>query len=225
MAYDFNPSNLIRNPPSRKPGYCIFVDIVGSTAFKDRPITEWATFFHNTFINATCFLGRQIAPLKIIGDSCMFYLPEAKLLEMGEHALSLFTSLYELAAEPDDRVYREVRLSASFCLDAFELSFETNRPDFYGKDIDLTSRLLGFAGSREIVMNEEFIKRVRGIYLLLDEKSPYREVEKIFGPWPQTIKGFTEPVPIYKVAAHCLPTGHWPAGPLHRPVHGQVSVL
>lgn len=188
-------------PPT--PGYCIFVDIVGSTALKDGPITEWAAFIHNTFINATCFLGRQMVPLKTIGDCCMFYIPEAKLAEMGEHALSLFTSLCRLAAEPDP-VYKEVKIGAAFCRHAFELTFVENAHDIYGKDIDLTSRLLGFAGPREIVMNAGFVERVQEIYSRLSGKEECPEVEKIFGPWPQAIKGFKEQIAIFKV-----PAPHW----------------
>jgi hypothetical protein len=92
----------------------------------------------------------------------------------------------------------------AFCRHAFELTFVENAHDIYGKDIDLTSRLLGFAGAREIVMNAGFVERVQEIYSRLSGKEEYPEVEKIFGPLPQAIKGFKEHIAIFKV-----PAPHW----------------
>lgn len=209
MAYSFDPTELLRSPPRRVPGYCVFIDIVESTRLKDRPIHEWATWFHNTFVNAMCCLGWCNEPFKIIGDCCMFYLSEEELNAKKGHALSLFSGLCQLAAEPDDRIYRDVRVGVSFCLDAFEISFEKGTLDVYGRDIDLTHRLMGLAEPREVVMNEAFAKRVQEIYSRLQERDAYGDVQRIFGPWPQKIKGFDEPIPIYKAAAQRLPSGHW----------------
>ena len=122
---------------------------------------------------------------------------------MEENALSLFTSLCHLADEPE-AVYKEIKISATFCRHAFELTFVENTNDIYGKDIDLASRLLKFADVREVVMNAAFVERVRDIYSRMDGKDCYPEVERIFGPWPQRIKGFKEQIHIYKV-----PPPHW----------------
>jgi class 3 adenylate cyclase len=133
----------------------------------------------------------------------MFYIPETRLAEIGEHPLSLFTSLCRLAAEPDP-VYREVKISAAFGQHAFELTFVEDTHDIYGKDIDLTNRLLAFAGAREIVMNAGLVERVKGVYSRLTAKDEYPEVEQIVGPWPQALKGFATQIPIFKV-----PAPHW----------------
>jgi hypothetical protein len=37
-------------------GYCIFIDIVGSTRIKDGPLSEWATKLHNTFAHIANWL-------------------------------------------------------------------------------------------------------------------------------------------------------------------------
>ena len=204
MGYDFNPSTLLNDPPQRVSGYCIFVDIVGSTALKAAPITQWAGWFHNTFINAVSELGWNHGPLKIIGDCAMFFIEHGKV-----NALQLYERLYKLAAEPDDRVYRSVKIAACSCSEAFYLTFERDRKDVYGQDIDLTHRLLGLAEEREIVMNERFVLDVKEAHSKIGDKAAHPEVDCIFGPWPQRIKGFDKPVPIFKTVVPSLPEGRW----------------
>ena len=169
-------------------------------------------WFNNTFVNALCRMGWRNGPFKIIGDCAMFFIPEAALDEKSDHALFLFDRLYGLAAELDDSSYRDVRVCVSFCQEAYDLTFEPDRPDVYGMDISLAFRLLRVANAREVVMNEEFVRRVREIYSRLHDKVPYSEVEKIVGPWPEEIKGFGV-IPIYKVAAlPALTPGRWESG-------------
>src|SRR5258706_434913 len=115
MAYDSHSSQLISNPPLRVTGYCIFVDIVGSTCLKDRPIQEWATWFRNTFINAMCCMGWHNEPFKIIGDCAMFFISETELSDKGGHALSIFVSMCDVARNVEDDRYSDVKISVCFC--------------------------------------------------------------------------------------------------------------
>jgi hypothetical protein len=180
------------------PGYCIVVDIVGSTAMKDNAVKEWAAFIHNAFSYTLAFLSPSFVPLKSIGDSLMFFIPETRMRATGETALQLFTGLCAVANMTDE-LFREVKISAVYCRQAYEISFIPGTEDVYGKDIDLTVRLLGKADSREILMNEAFVERVRADHAGLPDPEAYPEVGRIVGPWPESMKGFVEQVRLFKL--------------------------
>ena len=55
------------------PGYCVFIDIAGSTAMKQKGIRHWIALIHNCFANAHLFL-HPFSPVKGIGDALMYYI-------------------------------------------------------------------------------------------------------------------------------------------------------
>lgn len=178
-------------------GFCIFADISGSTEMKSQGLGRWAPAIYNTLSNVRSSLPR--GPLKIVGDEIMYYLSDASLSGHGT-ALTVFAALAS-AAHEDEPYYRELRIGVAYCTDAYELSFVPNVDDVYGKDIDLTSRLVSVAGAREIVMNEGFVTRVRADYALASNKELFPEVPRIWGPWPQVLKGIAGYTTLYKLAA------------------------
>jgi hypothetical protein len=180
------------------PGFCIVVDIVGSTAMKDNSVHAWAAFIHNAFAYTLAFLSSSFVPLKSIGDCLMFFIPEERMRANGETALHFFSGLCRVANEADE-LFREVKISAVYCQHAYEITFIPGTEDVYGKDIDLTMRLLAKAGSREIMMNEGFVSQVRAGYAAAPNLDQHPEVQRIVVPWPETMKGFTEQVLIYKL--------------------------
>ncbi|MBU6401112.1 MAG: hypothetical protein KGS61_12395 [Verrucomicrobia bacterium] len=180
------------------PGYCIVVDIVGSTAVKDSSVQDWAVFIHNAFQYTLSFLSSSFVPLKSIGDCLMFFISQDRMLANHETALHFFSGLCRVAAA-EDPLFSDVKISAVFCQHAYEITFIPGTEDVYGKDIDLTMRLLAKAGSREILMNEGFVQQVRGDYAVAANPDQYREVQRIVGPWPEAMKGFVDPVLIYKL--------------------------
>lgn len=188
------------------PGFCIVVDIVGSTAMKDSSVKEWAAFIHNAFSYTLAFLSSSFVPLKSIGDCLMFFIPEERMRANGETALHFFSGLCTVANEADP-LFREVKISAVYCRHAYEITFIPGTEDVYGKDIDLTMRLLAKAGSREIMMNEGFVDQVRANYAVASHPEQYQQVQRIVGPWPETMKGFAEQVLIYKLP-RLLPSSH-----------------
>jgi class 3 adenylate cyclase len=117
----------------------------------------------------------------------------------GDEALMLFQALASAVREPDP-VYERVKAAVANCTDAYPLTFVKGREDIYGKDIDLTARLLTRANPRDVVMNEPFVEKVKAARDQLgDDQCP--EVRRIVGPWPERFKGFNHPVPIYKLPA------------------------
>jgi class 3 adenylate cyclase len=210
LYFDPNDSATVERLRALKPqpGYCVFIDIVESTEMKDRGLPEWARAFSNVFENTRAFLAHS-APLKSLGDALMYYTPEGVLSgpvtgplavnPAGAEAHRLFQALVSVARDPDP-LYERVKVAVAYCSDAYPLTFVKDREDIYGKDIDLTARLLGRANPRDIVMNEPFVQRLRAARDVLgDVECP--EVKRIVGPWPERFKGFKIPVPIYKLSA------------------------
>jgi hypothetical protein len=177
------------------PGYCVFVDIAESVALKDQGMEVWCATIHNTFLKSKYWLD-SFLPIKSIGDCIMFFIPENSLPE-GFDTLSLFHSLHTIIR---DGAYpkQPVRLSATFCENAYEITFIEGVKDVYGKEIDLAARLLDKANPQELVMNESFYFKAKDVYTRLWDQNDYKEFGDVLGPWPEIFKGFNEPVKIYK---------------------------
>lgn len=135
-------------------------------------------------------------PLKSIGDELMFFIPESEL--KGETALSIFSGLCNII-DSNEPYLREVKIGVAYCQQAYDITFIKDTIDIYGKDIDLTSRLLSVANSKEIIMNNEFVEQIRKEYDTIGNKNQFEEVPLIVGPWPQQFKGFKKSVNIYKI--------------------------
>jgi len=178
-------------------GYCIFVDIVGSTEMKSANIKQWITLIHNTFTNIRSFLA-PFRPLKAVGDELMFFVPDALVQKTGESALRLFSGLASIARDRDS-IFKSVKIAAAYCCDAYDITFVPQTSDIYGADIDLTARLLTLASGREIIMNEDFTQRVRNCYATIGNKQQFPEVEQIIGPWLERFKGVERYITVYKL--------------------------
>ncbi len=183
------------------PGYCIFIDLVKSTEMKDAPPWEWMIRLHNTFANALAYMVFFSKPIKVIGDELMYYIPALELLETGETPLQVFNSLCMIANEPDEQLFRTVKVGIAFCESAYAITYWKGTPDIHGKDIDLVARLVNLAEPREIVMNEGFYQKLQGAYQSTGNKKAFEEVEKIKGPWPVMLKGFSQYNNVYKLPA------------------------
>jgi hypothetical protein len=162
------------------PGFCILVDIVDSTALKDSGLGVWPMRIFNTFSLVRSYL-KDCLPLKSLGDSLMFYVRESELSARGQTALDLFLPLTFVAQEEAKDIFGPSKIAVAYCRDAYEITFLRVTNDIYGKDIDLTARLMGLALDGEIIMNEGFVDRVRAAYdaSLLQKEFP--DVPKIVG--------------------------------------------
>ncbi len=178
------------------PGYCLFFDIVGSTELKDESLSKWILFIHNTFANIRSYLFLKFRPLKSLGDELLFFIPENDM--KGETPVILFNSLCQIL-NSNEPYLRDVKIGAAYCKYAYDISFIKNAPDIYGKDIDLTARLASLAGSKEIIMNSDFVEHIRAGYEKTGNKAQFKEVKEIVGPWPVMLKGFKKYVNIYKL--------------------------
>ena len=102
----------------------------------------------------------------------------------------------------EDKFYQRLKGAITRCDNALEISFMRPADDVYGKDIDLTARLLDEAAEGEIIMNERYFLEATRFY----ETQNHYEAEDEFaffqgveGPWTQNIRGFSEPLELYKL--------------------------
>ncbi len=180
------------------PGYCFFIDITGSTEMKDMELSKWIAYIYNTFANIKSFLFSKFEPIKVLGDGMLFFIPESDMQK--ETPLTLFNALTNIVKE-GERYFKEVKIGAAFCRSVYDITFVRGNRDIYGKDIDLTARLSGEAASREIVMNREYLDRVRSEWDRIANRSNFEEVERITGPELITIRGFTNQLEIFRFRA------------------------
>lgn len=177
-------------------GYCLLVDIVDSIVLKDQDIKVWTALIHNTFRNVETFLPPLLRPLKGLGDSLMFFVSETALDAHGESALTLFNGLAQ-AISDRDRLFCPIK-AAAVRGEAYEITFLRGREDVYGKDIDLTARLLSHANPHEIVMNALFESALRDAFAAIGNQDQFPEVSRISGPTFENLRGFAQPVEVYR---------------------------
>lgn len=164
-------ARLSKIPPT--PGVCIFIDLVNSTAIKYQTSMEnWASLINNTF-NAINLLNHfPDYFIKGIGDELMIYLPD-RIFYGSELVQNYSTLLYEIYSTvenirdfPIENVFLQCKVSLHHCEDSFNISFFEEHNDYYGKDIDFAARLNSIARSGEILISEEYYKK------LLSENTP-----------------------------------------------------
>lgn len=175
-------------------GYCFFIDMVGSTALKDEQLPRWIIYIYNTFANIRSFLSVNFRPIKCLGDELMFFIPETGM--GGETPLTLYDCLIKILFS-DESYFRPVKIGAAFCREAYEITFFSDYPDIYGKDIDLTARLTSEAGPQELIMNSEFVERVQRSYAQTGNHLQFPDVPRIEGPIPKRFRGFVDEVEVY----------------------------
>lgn len=180
------------------PGYCVFIDISNSTALKVKDLIQWILLIKNTFQSIGGFLAPPCYLLKCLGDALMFFIPEAGLQQMGHTPLTFFDALCMIVKERED--YRlDVKIGVVFSEQVYSIAFFPGSEDVYGKDIDLASRLQSAAKTRQIVMNPTFYQKVHAEYDKCGNKEEdFGCVRMIVGPIKEPVKGFQEPVDVFK---------------------------
>jgi len=207
------------------PGYCIFIDLVDSVALKKEGLGAWCDVMYNLIATAMSFLRdvkgeaanaecenpllrpTGLPPLKVMGDCLMFYVPK-RLMPRDTNALNIFCPLVNIIRVPKgttNGMRPEVHIGVTSCQNAYELTFVEGTEGFHGKDIDLAARLLKEATSREVVMNDLFyleaecaFRNLRSAKNVFGEEDAITQWENVQGPWAKSIRGFSEPVQIYK---------------------------
>jgi hypothetical protein len=190
LFIDFANPRMIEKIVALKPtkGYCILLDITGSTRLKDKPEKDWMIELYNTFaLMRTFFLF--LRPLKCIGDELMFYISETETKRVFGSPLGLFTSVCSITNEWE-KWFKSVKASIVYCENAYAISFVKGASDIYGKEIDLAARLIAEAKARQIVMGESFYHVLEPAYARYGSALQVPEFSKVIGPVTKRLKGF-----------------------------------
>ncbi len=180
----------------KAPGYCVFIDICNSTQLKDIEIHKWIISIKNTFSWAQSLFPFKI--LKGIGDELMFYITDEELKWLKENKpVSYFSPLQMLQALHElikNKEYQEpVKVAICYCEDVYHITFLKDVDDYYGKDIDLTAKLMGDSKKNSIIMNKEFYQTVKSKYDSILNKENFEEIfNNIERLCPKQYKGFRE---------------------------------
>lgn len=182
------------------PGYCIFIDIVGSTAMKQEGMHKWVALIHNCFSDATTIFKQ---PLKSIGDELMFFIEDSDLLSSGNTVLTIFDKLIQIVTNFNSD-YPSTKIVAAYCEDVYPMTFLRNTRDYYGIDIDRTARIKTIEPApmeREVVIDSR-------MYLKIEQQDSSNQflpqIQRLIDPVEHEVKGISQPIQIYRTGTLCI---------------------
>ncbi len=145
------------------PGTCIFIDICGSTAIKQQELKRWILYIGNTI--KLCFgishLFRDCI-LKLIGDAIMIYIPDIKKNEEDETYTTILDMLKNCISSTGttiDQITLKTKAAIHYCNDPYNITYNAAN-DYYGNNIDLTTRLMEKSKENEIVISERYYQKI-----------------------------------------------------------------
>ncbi len=171
------------------------VDITDSVKLKNQPPGKWIKDIAETFSITRAWTS--VRYLKTIGDLLMFWFPNFQTVSEPWHIFHGLAATQRL----NGGKLPEVKGAFTKCQDVYDITFSADsRNDVYGKDIDLTARLIAVARRGEIIMNASFYEDLKAASGLGSAEEKNRSLfERIQGPWAQEIRGFVNPVTIFKL--------------------------
>jgi len=126
----------------RVEGFCLMVDIVGSTEMKNQgEMPEWVLGIASTFNHVRSWVEPQF--LKTVGDMLMFWF-KSEDFRKSETPPSLLQGVADMLrlARHEPQYFQPLRAALCYCRGVYEISFMRDQEDVYGTDIDLAARLL-----------------------------------------------------------------------------------
>jgi class 3 adenylate cyclase len=199
-----------RNPNAREmdeqiqqlekvPGVCIFIDLINSTGDKyadDK--NSWIRKTNNTFNFISILNHFPDFVVKGIGDEMMLYLPDHALAKNDAfnnyYALlsEIYATMDTLVHHPLQDLFYKCKVGIHYCTEVFNITFFEGVNDYYGKDIDLSARLMSKAYENRIVMSEAFYEKALTDHKKMQEPASF--INKISGLYTETFKGVPQSV-------------------------------
>ena len=149
------------------PGTCFFIDINKSTDMKyTGGLKEWGRKLNNTFNFISLLNDFPDNIVKGIGDEIMLFIPDevlkAKSTTRTYYQLleEIYSTVYNIKNFPVPDMFLPCKVSIHYCTEVFNISFFQGTNDYYGRDIDLTARLMTKAIENRIVLSEQFYRVV-----------------------------------------------------------------
>jgi class 3 adenylate cyclase len=160
------------------PGTCIFMDVSRSTELKyAETLVDWGQKLNNTF-NILLYANHlETFIVKGIGDEIMLYIPDEELRSRTSdndyYSLveNIHSALFLLRQRPE--VFLTCKVAIHHCTDAYNITYFERANDYYGRDIDMTARLMSKCIENRIVLSEQCFVKVKED--LARMKRPLRE--------------------------------------------------
>ncbi len=186
---------------SKCPGTCFFIDLVGSTAIKYKEdLKSWGRKLNNTFNFISILNDFPNNVVKGIGDEIMLYIPDEELNKKStvndyfSLLQEIYSTIYNIKYHPLQDSFMQCKVAIHHCLDVYNITFLEGVNDYYGKDIDLSARLMSKSRANRIVISEAFYQKV--IKNHQDKYSNYSTsyLEHISEKFVHEFKGVPSPV-------------------------------
>jgi class 3 adenylate cyclase len=162
---------------------------------KDEALYRWASKIYNAFVRVQMFMPAGSHPLKSMGDALLYFIPKRDTCDDRQLPLRLFAGLASVVDDPDP-IFPEQK-AAVVAGAAYELTFIRDRPDVYGKDVDLAAQLSSKACSRQVVMNRAFYDEVVAEFNCVGPGGGFDEVSWIESRGTVSLKGFDAPIELF----------------------------
>jgi class 3 adenylate cyclase len=170
-------TELLRSIPTC-PGTCIFMDVSRSTQLKyAETLVEWGRKLNNTFNILVYANHLESFVVKGIGDEIMLYIPDEELKARASdndyYSLveNIYSALFLIRQRTD--VFLICKAAIHHCTEAYNITYFEQANDYYGRDIDLTTRLMSKCIDNRIVLSEQCFTKVKQD--LARMKRPLRE--------------------------------------------------
>jgi class 3 adenylate cyclase len=184
------------------PGTCIFVDIVSSTEVKyTNDITQWGRRLNNTFNFISLLNDFPENIVKGIGDEIMLYIPDKVLVEKDTindyYSLleEVYSTILNLQQFPLQNMFYHCKLSMHYCTEVYNVTFLKGFNDYYGRDIDLTARLMWKTRDARLVFSEIFYKKVINDLRKRNISKDQTCLNQVSVKMVEEFKGIPKPVP------------------------------
>jgi class 3 adenylate cyclase len=183
------------------PGTCIFIDLVESTGIKyKKGISHWGKLINNTFNFISLLNDFPDNIVKGIGDELMIYIPD-DILEKKETFTNHYSIIEELYATLDNiksfpvkNLFMDCKVAMHYCTNVYNITYLKNYNDYYGKDIDMTARLMSKSGRNRIVFSETFYLKVKDDLQRLNLPEELTCMNQISDIFTDNFKGIPFPV-------------------------------
>ncbi len=181
------------------PGTCFFIDINKSTDLKyTGGLPDWGRKLNNTFNFISLLNDFPDNIVKGIGDEIMLFIPDDKLREKKTiqsyyHLLEeIYSTVYNIRCFPLPEMFLRCKVSIHYCTEVYNITFFKDANDYYGKDIDLTARLMTKAVENRIVLSEKFFVKVQSDLVNLGLPLNYGCLSKVSGKFLEQFRGVPE---------------------------------
>ena len=181
------------------PGTCFFIDINKSTDLKySGRLPDWGRKLNNTFNFISLLNDFPDNVVKGIGDEIMLFIPDEKLKEKRtiqtyyQLLEEIYSTVFNIYSFPVPEMFLRCKVSIHYCTEVYNITFFKNANDYYGRDIDLTARLMNKAVENRIVLSEKFFIKVQNDLVNLGLPPDYGCLSKISGKFLEQFRGVPE---------------------------------